>query len=261
MTAKVTTSPNLNTGSNSLPTTSLSKPNTDTHSRQPAIQSTTTLSSSTKSKFIVGSHKSVSSKLSSVPVRKHIDIFVSRLEPCVTTTMLESELFNSYSDVTINKLVTKHPSYSSFHVRLPAEKLDDVLEPTFWPDGAVEKHIQVDVIYTDFTKAFDRVDHGRLIETLYKTGFGEPLLSWFKSYLSDRVQWVKVFGCKSSISKVSSGVPQGGHLSPILFSLYVNGIKEMVENCELLMFADDLKLFRKIENLSDCSMLKMISTT
>jgi len=139
MTTKVTTSPNLNTGSNNLPTTLLSKLNTDTQSRQPAIQPTTSLSSSIKSKFIVVSHKSVSSKLSSVPVRRHIDIFVSRLAPCVTTTMLESELFNSYSDVTINKLVTKHPSYSSFHVRLPAEKLDEVLKPTFWPDGVMVK--------------------------------------------------------------------------------------------------------------------------
>jgi len=118
---------------------------------------------------------------------------------------------------------------------------------------AVEKHIQVDVIYTDFAKAFDRVNHGSLIDALYKSGFGEPLLSWFKSYLSDRVQWVKVFGCKSSISKVSSGVP---HLSPILFSRYVNGIKGVIKNCEFLMFADDLKLFRKIENLSDCSALQ-----
>lgn len=138
-TAKVSTSPNLNTGSNNQPTTLLSKLNADTRSRQPAIQSTASLSSSIKSKFIVGSHKSVSSKLSSVPVRRHIDIFVSRLEPCVTTSMLKSELFNSYSDVTINKLVTKHPSYSSFHVRLPAEKLDVVLEPTFWPDGVMVK--------------------------------------------------------------------------------------------------------------------------
>ncbi|CAI6373863.1 unnamed protein product [Macrosiphum euphorbiae] len=138
-TAKVSTSPNLNIGSNNLPTTLLSKLNADTHSRQPAIQSTASLSSSIKSKFIVGSHKSVSSKLSSVPVRRHIDIFVSRFEPCVSTTMLESELFNSDSDVTINKLVTKHPSYSSFHVRLPAEKLDEVLEPTFWPDGVMVK--------------------------------------------------------------------------------------------------------------------------
>ncbi|KAL4126612.1 hypothetical protein QTP88_010824 [Uroleucon formosanum] len=50
---------------------------------------------------------------------------------------------------------------------------------------AVKKHIQVDVIYTDFAKAFDRVDHGCLIDALYKFGFGEPLLSWFKSYISD----------------------------------------------------------------------------
>jgi hypothetical protein len=84
----------------------------------------------------------------------------------------------------------------------------------------------------------------------------EPLISWFKSYLADRVQWVKVFGCKSSISKVSSGVPQRGHLSPILFALYVNGIQAVVKNCELLMFADDIKLYRKIENFSDCIALQ-----
>lgn len=93
---------------------------------------------------------------------------------------------------------------------------------------------------------------GCLTDTLYKSGFGDPLLSWFKSYLADRVQWVKVSDCKSVTSKFSSGVSQGGHLSPILFSLYVNGIKAVVKNCELLMFADDLKLFPKIENLSDC---------
>jgi len=121
---------------------------------------------------------------------------------------------------------------------------------------AVEKHVQVNVIFTDFAKAFDRVDQVCLIEALYKSGFGKPLLSWFKSYLSDQIQWVKIFGCKSSISKVSSGVPQGGHLSPILFSLYVNEIKGVIKNCELFMFADDLKLFRKIENLSDCSALQ-----
>jgi len=97
---------------------------------------------------------------------------------------------------------------------------------------------------------------GCLIETLYKSGFGEPLLSWFKSYLADRVQWVKVFGCKSSISNVSFGVPQGGHLSLLLFSLYINGIKGTVKNCEVLVFANDLKLFSKIESLSDCSALQ-----
>ncbi|CAI6353642.1 unnamed protein product [Macrosiphum euphorbiae] len=106
---------------------------------QPANRLTASESSSVKSKFIVGSVKNSSSKLSSVPVRKHVDIFVSRLDPSVTTALLESELFNGYSDVTISKMVTRHPSYSSFHIRLPADKLDIVLDPAFWPDGVMVK--------------------------------------------------------------------------------------------------------------------------
>uniref|UniRef100_A0A2S2Q917 RNA-directed DNA polymerase from mobile element jockey n=1 Tax=Sipha flava TaxID=143950 RepID=A0A2S2Q917_9HEMI len=121
---------------------------------------------------------------------------------------------------------------------------------------AFENRSQVDVIFTDFVKAFDRVDHAILIDILYKSGFGEPILSWFKSYLSDRVQWVKVLGSKSAVVPVPSGVPQGGHLSPLLFSLFINGITKAVPNCRFLMFADDLKLFRKIESEADCLALQ-----
>jgi len=98
------------------------KSDIDTRSIQPVNQLIANLYSSIKSKFIVGSQKNTSSKLSSVLVRKHVDIFVSRPDPGVTT-LLQSELFNGYSDVTIKKMVTRHPTYSSFHVRLPAEKL------------------------------------------------------------------------------------------------------------------------------------------
>ncbi|KAF0748186.1 Uncharacterized protein FWK35_00025797 [Aphis craccivora] len=112
---------------------------TGTRSTKPTNQLTASQSSSVKSKFIVGSLKNSSSKLSSVPVRKHVDIFVSRLDPSVTTALLESELFNVYSDVTISKMVTRHPSYSSFHIRLPADKVDIVLDPAFWPDGVIVK--------------------------------------------------------------------------------------------------------------------------
>jgi len=115
------------------------KQDADTRPRQPEIQLTNSQTSALKPRFIVGSHKNSSSKLSSVPVRKHADIFVSRLDPCVTSTLLESELFKSYSEVTINKLVTRHPSNSSFLVCLPAEKLDEVLELAFWPDGVMVK--------------------------------------------------------------------------------------------------------------------------
>jgi len=105
---------------------------------------------------------------------------------------------------------------------------------------AFENHSQVDVAFTDFAKAFDRVDHSILIDILYKTGFGEPILSWLKSYLSDHVQWIKVLGFKSDAVSVPSGDPQGGHLSPVLFSLFVNGISRVVPKCKFLMFADDL---------------------
>jgi len=75
----------------------------DTRLRQPLIQLTNSQPSALRPRVIVGSHKKSSSKLSSVPERKPADIFVSRLDPCVTSTLLESELFKSYSEVTINK--------------------------------------------------------------------------------------------------------------------------------------------------------------
>jgi len=72
---------------------------------------------------------------------------------------------------------------------------------------AFEKQIQMDGIFTDFSKAFNRVDHNILMKVLYKARFREPILSWFKSYLSDKVQFVKVFSCKSEAANVPLGVP------------------------------------------------------
>jgi len=61
------------------------------------------------------------------------------------------------------------------------------------------------------------------VDVLYKSGFSKPTLSWLKSYLSNRVQFVKVVGFKSATVNVPSGVPQRGHIySPLLFSLFVN---------------------------------------
>jgi hypothetical protein len=121
---------------------------------------------------------------------------------------------------------------------------------------AFENRFLVDVVFTDFAKAFVRVDHAILIDILYKSGFGVPILSWFKSYLSDRVQWVKVLGLKSAAVPVPSGVLQGGHLYSLLFSLFINGITKAVLKCKFLMFAGDLKLFRKVESEADCLALQ-----
>lgn len=89
-------------------------------------------------KYIVGSKEAVSSNLTAVPVVKFGDIFVSRFDPLVTASQLKNELFVGV-DVSISQMVTRHPSYSSFHVRIPAEMLTDVLQPTFWPEGIMIK--------------------------------------------------------------------------------------------------------------------------
>ena len=112
------------------------------------------------------------------------------------------------------------------------------------------------MIYTDFSKAFDSVNHEVLVALLQSSGFGDPLLSWFESFLVHRPQWVKLFGEKLDIFMATSGVPQGGHLLPMLFSLFVNNTKSVLQHCRLLCFTDDMKLFVKINSLDDCLLLQ-----
>jgi len=114
----------------------------------------------------------------------------------------------------------------------------------------------VDVIYTEFAKAFDRVDHELLIIILDRLGFSHPLLSWFKSYLTNTSQFTQVHGFYSNTVPVPSGTPQGGHLSPILFNLFINGLSLVLKKCQTLFFADDLKIFTRISSLEDCLVLQ-----
>jgi len=78
---------------------------------------------------------------------------------------------------------------------------------------------------------------------LLNSGCGDPLLSWFQSYLRDCKQNVDAHGIKSVIIDATSGVPQGSHLSPLLFALFINNIKKVISNCHFLLSADNLKLF------------------
>ena len=101
--------------------------------------------------------------------------------------------------------------------------------------------IQTDIIYLDFSKAFDSVSHRLLLHKLKMYGFNGRLLDWFTSYLSDRKQRVVVEGVESRWLNVSSGVPQGSTLGPMLFLLFINDMPKDVSSSKLSLFTDDAK--------------------
>ena len=134
--------------------------------------------------------------------------------------------------------------------------LDDLLVFNNYVFDSFQQRTQVDVIYIDFQKAFDSVNHNVLIHILKESGFGEPLLSWLRSFVSNRYQWVKIFDVKSDLFLASSGVPQGSHLSPILFSLFINNLHRVLHHCQFLCFADDIKLYLRVTTPNDCTKLQ-----
>ena len=117
--------------------------------------------------------------------------------------------------------------------------------------GALSDGYQTDAIYTDYSAAFQSVNHALLIHKL-KNSFhlNDLALNWFVSYLTDRRQRVIVNGKASDWKTVTSGVPEGSLLAPLLFSMFINDLPKNIES-GCLLYADDVKIFRKITSPAD----------
>ena len=115
----------------------------------------------------------------------------------------------------------------------------------------IDSNDQVDVIYMDFMKAFDQVPHLRLINKVKCHGIDGCILNWVQSFLLGRSQQVIVNGCASSWAPVTSGIPQGSVLGPILFVLYVNDLPDCIPSDTYL--SADTKILRKIACDNDSS--------
>ena len=110
---------------------------------------------------------------------------------------------------------------------------------------------QTDIIYLDFAKAFDSVSHSMLLAKLWQIGITGRIWKWFKCYLSDRTQFVSFNGVLSSSLPVTSGVPQGSILGPLLFSIYINDLPDSVSFATPLLFADDTKCIGRVSSSID----------
>ena len=113
--------------------------------------------------------------------------------------------------------------------------------------SALDKGEDVDVIYLDLSKAFDRVPHERLLRKLWGYGIRGNIHSWIKDFLSNRKQQVNVNGKLSKSIPVSSGVPQGSVLGPILFLVFINDMPDVI-TVIMKLFADDAKFYRSVTN-------------
>jgi hypothetical protein len=122
--------------------------------------------------------------------------------------------------------------------------------------SVLDKGGQMDVIYMDFTKAFDTVSHAVLLEKLNKIGFNMNLIKLMKSYLKDRTQYVSISNVKSPVYQCTSGVPQGSNLGPLLFLMFINDLPLNINESMCLMFADDVKVFKPVMRFEDCRKLQ-----
>ena len=107
---------------------------------------------------------------------------------------------------------------------------------------ALDEGGNIDTIYLDFAKAFDTVPHQRLLTKLRGYGIEGRILTWIEAFLTDRRQRVVVNDSRSSWADVTSGIPQGSVLGPMLFIIYINDMPTSVLS-SIYLFADDAKVY------------------
>ena len=172
----------------------------------------------------------------------------------IVCKILESIIRDNIVDHIKNNNLLNDRQYGFIKGRSTVSQLLIVLDK--WT-ASLENGGQIDVIYTDLEKAFDKVSHKNLLKKLKWFNIDTNVLEWISSFLTNRLQRVKLEDSFSDWVKVISGIPQGTILGPLLFLIYINDVMDVCkEGSEIFVYADDAKIFNHVNSIKDVHVLQ-----